>query len=844
MKKLLFSCLFTILCVTTNAIPAKKGVFTVTQPDCTELAIRLHGDEFFHYTTTEDGYLLKKNVKNIYEYAEFDTENASIKSLGIKANNASKRSSAENNLLEKIDRQSFHSYAIAQRKKNAEAKKSAKKAAGSVNIVPKGLVILVNFSDIQFTQADPRTYFDNLMNKQGFNSNGGNGSVCDYFKASSGNQYAPEFTVVGPYTVSQTANYYATGNGIITDPDDGEYGIYNVGYMINEACSLAYADGVSFADYDLDNDKEVDYIYIIYAGYNSAEWAENVIWPHSYYVSAWVNKAQRTYGDYTIDLYACSSELRGYSGKNLSGIATFCHEFSHVLGLPDYYDTNYGSNYDLTPGEWTLMDQGSYNNNGLTPPVYSAYDRYYMGWLTPKIMNEAENVTLTDLQTSNSACVVTSSGTLPSATSTSVAYYFENRQQTGWDQYLPGHGMLVTKVQYSSSAWQSNEVNNGSTMYYDIVEANGKKTTYGDASDPFPGTANITSYTPLASYPLTEIAENEGVISFKFMGGVDCEGHTVYFSGDYCSLTSGEQCITDGATYTATITPNSGYLLTQEDILITMNDNDLIAGTDFSFVDNILTIENVTGNLEIIAIAQKDTNTSTEGDVYVKVTEEPTNWNGEYLIVYEAESFIFDGNLTTLDATSNFKNVTITDNTIEAIPNDAYRFIIEQTNEGYTIQSASGYYIGNTSNANSLKSSTSTTYTNTISLDDDGVDIVSSNSYLRFNTTSGQDRFRYYKSSTYTKQEAISLYRKQTSSTTKIEKPKEDHNIVIATAENGIRLKNIPNGSEIKIFNLSGQIIYKQTAENNEPTFSLQRGIYIVQIINNNINKTIKTIVK
>lgn len=842
-KKIFSFFLISSLCLIANAVPAKKGVFTISQPDGTELAIQLNGDEFFHYTTTEDGYLLKKNAENFYEYAELDTKNATIKSLGIKANNISKRTIEEKNLLSNIDRNVIHSYANRQRKKIAETKRSAKKTVGTVNIVPKGLVILVNFSDIKFTQANPQEYFNNLMNQENFNTNGGYGSVSDYFEASSGNKYSPEFKVVGPYTVSKTANYYATGNGIITDPDDGEYGIYNAGYMINEACSLAYADGVSFADYDLNGDKEVDYIYVIYAGHNSAEWAENVIWPHSYYVSAWVNKAQRTYGGYTIDLYACSSELRGYTGKNLSGIATFCHEFSHVLGLPDYYDTNYGTNYEKTPGEWTLMDQGSYNNNGLTPPVYSAYDRYYMGWLTPSIMNSAENVSLQDLQTTNTARVVTANGTLPSATSTSVAYYFENRQQNGWDAYLPGHGMLITKVQYNASAWASNTTNNGSTMYYDIVEANGKKSAYGDASDPFPGTANITSYTPIAQYPLTNITEKDGVISFKFMGGIDCEGYTIYFSGDDCDITDGENCVTEGATYIATITPKSGYTLTQNDILITMGGNDLVPGVDFTYTGTTLTIANVTGNLEIIAIAQKDPNTSNQ-NVYTKVTQEFSDWSGEYLIVYEEESLIFNGSLTTLDAISNFKEVTITDNTIEATPNDAFQFIIEKVNNGYTIKSASGYYIGNSSNANSLKSSTSNAYINTISLGSDGVSIVSSSSHLRFNTQSGQDRFRYYKSTTYSAQKPVALYKKQISNTTKLETLENNDEITIVPKENSINIKNIPNNSLIKIFNLSGQIIYTQNVQTNEQTYHLQKGIYIVQIINNNINKTIKAIVK
>lgn len=131
---------------------------------------------------------------------------------------------------------------------------------------------------------------------------------------------------------------------------------------------------------------------------------------------------------------------------------------------------------------------------------------------------------------------------------------------------------------------------------------------------------------------------------------------------------------------------------------------------------------------------------------------------GQYLIVYEDGNLAFDGGLTTLDAVGNTIAVTITDNTIPSnATTDAASFIIDTTNN--TIQSASGYYIGQTSNANGLASNQSTTYANTISFNDDGtVNIVSGGAYLRYNSTSNQVRFRYYKSSSYTGQKAIALY--------------------------------------------------------------------------------------
>ena len=144
--------------------------------------------------------------------------------------------------------------------------------------------------------------------------------------------------------------------------------------------------------------------------------------------------------------------------------------------------------------------------------------------------------------------------------------------------------------------------------------------------------------------------------------------------------------------------------------------------------------------------------------VYEKVTTAPSDWSGQYLIVYETGKVAFDGSRTTLDAVSNTVSVNIADNKIEAT--EAMKAAQFTINANGHIKSASGYYIGQTSNANGLKSDASTTYKNTLSLNADGtVNIVSGGAYLRYNATSGQTRFRYYKSSSYTGQKAICLYK-------------------------------------------------------------------------------------
>lgn len=147
------------------------------------------------------------------------------------------------------------------------------------------------------------------------------------------------------------------------------------------------------------------------------------------------------------------------------------------------------------------------------------------------------------------------------------------------------------------------------------------------------------------------------------------------------------------------------------------------------------------------------------GKSFVKVTSTPTDWSGEYLIVYEDGNVAFDGSLTTLDVVSNTVSVTISGGRI-AYSDDLLKSTF--TIDGTCIKSKSGNYIGQTSDANGLKSSTSTSYVHSnISIDTSTSEFtaISGGAYLRYNATSNQDRFRYYKSSSYTSQKAIHLYK-------------------------------------------------------------------------------------
>jgi hypothetical protein len=176
------------------------------------------------------------------------------------------------------------------------------------------------------------------------------------------------------------------------------------------------------------------------------------------------------------------------------------------------------------------MDEGAYNNNGRTPPAYSAYDRFYLNWLRPTEIKTPNQYTLDTLITSNKAYIITQNGNhnLNGANPNPVEFFtLENRQKVGWDTYLPGHGMLITRIFYNPTTWANNKPNNDIyAMGVDIMEADGIASNATKSGDPFPGTGNIRYYNPilrngtLIGKTITDITEINGVISFFFKAGI------------------------------------------------------------------------------------------------------------------------------------------------------------------------------------------------------------------------------------------------------------------------------------------------------------------------------------
>ena len=576
MKKLLLSLTLLLLTLSTFAVPAYRGWQTKSQPDGTTIQVRLIGDEFHHYWQDRSGNVVKCDSLGYWRVVESQPTPATIK---------------------------------ARRQASPMLQSRPQKAVGSVNLAPRGLVILVNFSNSKF--ANNQAAMNELMNSDNYTYNGATGSVRQFFSDQSDGHYTPDFDVIGPVTLSNNVAHY----GANVDDEQGQDQL--PGDMVVEACSIANASyGVDFTKYDYDSDGYVDFVYLIYAGKGEADGgAANTIWPHNwdlasayYYDNCSYSTSQRKFDGKTINNYACSGELSGASAR--TGIGTIAHEFGHVIGLPDLYDIDYGQNYEneATPGAWHIMDGGSYNNDGKTPPNYTIYDKYFLGWKTPiNPGNTKQTLTLAaNGQSGYQGYQITTGNSLLAYNSTSTIYYIENRQQSGWDKYVPGHGLVIWKVTYNFTAWNNNGPNNDDgTLRYTIVSASGKTTGLGTAADPFPGTQRKTEWRGVNGKPLLNITEKNGIISLSYIEEVDesiCS-YEVAYENATVSSESGE--IAKGGTLTLTVTPHSGYVLDNTMILVYQGNVE----RDFTYSGTTLTISNVQGNLDIGIFPEEQSNT-------------------------------------------------------------------------------------------------------------------------------------------------------------------------------------------------------------------------------------------
>ena len=517
MKKIVLLLAIACWAVASLAVPADPTPARLTQPDGSTLTVVLHGDEFFHFTTTLDGYTVMKNAAGYYTYARLDGDR--LVAGDRIARDKAERSAADHAALADTPKGLTGQAMVQSGRQMAARRNSAMHRVGADGEMGyenfRGLIILINYTDKKFSMPNANSFYNDMVNTHnftGYNMNGRwvnmVGSVRDYYYDNSARQFDPVFDIVGPIDVSYTC----------TSPQ----GTSNAEPIFREALQKADAT-VDFSQYDSDGDGYVDMVFFLVAGL-SANYSgnnENYLWPHMYYLY----RAPRL-DNVMFGLYACSTEIAGWENywSDVNGIGTFCHEFSHVLGLPDLYDTDYSGSggESRNPGDWSIMAGGSGGNFGRNPVGYSLYERYALGFATPQLLDTPGEYSLQPLDQSNM-------GYRLNTPVNKEFFLIENRQAGKWDRYLPGHGMMIARVDSTDeNVWWSNQVNcNPNRMYYDLLRAfyRGEDSD----SDPFPGSNHVTTINNFTDpslqtwgkffndYGIQNIAERNNVVSFELI---------------------------------------------------------------------------------------------------------------------------------------------------------------------------------------------------------------------------------------------------------------------------------------------------------------------------------------
>ena len=455
----IFLCLAPVL----PAAPARKGLLNLRQPDGTRIQAYLSGDEFGHLLMTPDGCSLVQDAEGWWCYARYDVFGHRLNSgehAGDPDTPASIVAASRDIPFDLLRRKRT---VRRTRMESLHARQRARTRAGGNGGnggVRHGLIILAQFKDLSFTYT--RDDFERIINGTGPKT------ALSYFKDQWKDGYTFRFDITDVVTLPQNYAYYGEND------DDGQD--KNAAQLIIDACDAVDAD-IDFSAYDNDGDGKVDNVFVFYAGPNESEGAgANYIWPHMWYVQSGAGHTERRDG-VLIDNYACTSEMRADESDSatetyttLATIGTFCHEYTHTFGISDLYDTDEDGSGGYSETMWNcidLMDAGNHNDLGRTPPNYSAVERWFFEMNEGTPLTEGTQ-TLRPIQENGDFFYL-------EMDDKDEVYLLECRQNTGWDAFIGGNGLLIYHLDWSRNTagestsagkvitalerWELNEVN-------------------------------------------------------------------------------------------------------------------------------------------------------------------------------------------------------------------------------------------------------------------------------------------------------------------------------------------------------------------------------------------------
>jgi len=480
-----------VFSVSLLSMPAKRTPTVVAQPDGTTFSIIGFGDEHYNFAETIDGYVVIQGDDNFWYYAALSPEGRFIPGAVRVAVSAAQAQSQSAVFFTKHLRESpqvvsekmaaYSTGTLPTEELMMSKSGGFNKAQSSTKRI---LMLCVNFSDLANTQAS--TSFQQMANEDTWKNSVG--SIKNYFKEVSNNNVIVSGDSKDWITAAQSKSYYANNNASYSA---------HVKELVKQCVDAAEGNGVDFSQYDNDGDGRVDGLFIVHAGKGAEEGSDlNYIWSHQGSIAGTYTV---TYDGKTIDRYIIVPEL--FNSAHVD-IGVFCHEFGHMLGLPDMYDVNSetnGSSEGL--GNWCLMAGGSWGGNGYTPerPSHmSAYCKELLGYTIPTVVASSQALSISQAETNASSYKIWMDNN-----QADEYMLIENRQKTGFDLNIPGSGLLMYQVDKNfADIWPgSNNINVTNThLGVKLYEADGLEqlataVNRGSDGDPYPGSTNKTSLT-------------------------------------------------------------------------------------------------------------------------------------------------------------------------------------------------------------------------------------------------------------------------------------------------------------------------------------------------------------
>jgi immune inhibitor A len=353
------------------------------------------------------------------------------------------------------------------------------------------IVILVDFSDnVANIAAYPSLHYNDMLFSEATYPTR---SMRDYYVENSYGQFAVSGSVTQWLRMPQTYAYYVDGQR--------GFGVYpKNAQKLAEDAVLAADPYVDFSQFDndgpdgiphsSDDDGYVDAVFIVHAGPGYEE-THN---PDDIHSHQWSTRNPVTVDGVKVSTYSMEPD----NGK----IGVFCHEFGHVLGLPDLYDYDYDAR---GLGYWSVMGSGSWGNGGFTPVHFDAWSKSKLGFVTPQVCTtNVAGITVPKAETSPTSYLVWTNGIF-----SNEYFMVENRQQVLFDSYLPGSGLVVYHV--DEEALSNDKQCCGTCVLHCIAaveQADGdcdleNNVNSGDPGDPFPGSGGTNNPNHVFDYAST-----------------------------------------------------------------------------------------------------------------------------------------------------------------------------------------------------------------------------------------------------------------------------------------------------------------------------------------------------